>query len=182
MTDDELMVRGAGGDDQAFRALVERWERSVFAFLARMLGSAEEAQDLGQETFLRVIQQAGRYRAEGQFKSWLFRVAGNLARSRLRRRRILTWVRFEPDIHEPNDEAAAPSEALERAELRDAVRAALAKLPARQRQVLILRHYESMSYEQIARAMGTSARAVDSLLSRGKAALRDELARNEAQR
>ena len=182
MTDDELMVRGAGGDDEAFRTLVERWERPVFAFLDRMLGSAEEAQDLGQETFLRIVQQAGRYRPEGQFKSWLFRIAGNLARSRLRRRRILKWVRFEPDVHDRVTDAPSPGAALERDEVREAVRGALAKLPARQRQALLLRHYESMSYEEVAGILGTSARAVDSLLSRATAAMREELVRNETLR
>ena len=82
--DDRLMARGGQGDEEAFRLLVTRWERPVFAFLERMLGSREEAQDLGQETFVRVFQQARRYRAAGRFRSWLFRIAGNLARSRLR--------------------------------------------------------------------------------------------------
>jgi len=175
LTDDELMVRGAGGDDEAFRLLVERWERPVFAFLDRMLGSTEEAQDVGQEAFLRVVQQAKRYRPEGQFKSWLFRIAGNMARSRLRRRKILSWVRFQPELHDHAAPTAAPDVEFDRERLRVALRAALAKLPDRQRQALLLQHYESMSYEQIAGVLGTTPRAVDSLLSRAKAALREEL-------
>ena len=71
VTDDELMARGAGGDERAFQVLVERWERPVFAFLSRMLGSREEAQDVGQETFLRMCREAGRYEPRGQFRSWL---------------------------------------------------------------------------------------------------------------
>ena len=90
------MIRGAEGDDDAFGILVGRWEKRVFGFLEYMLGSREEAQDVTQEAFLRMCQSAATYRPSGQFRSWLFRIAGNLARSRLRRRKILRWVRLDP--------------------------------------------------------------------------------------
>jgi RNA polymerase sigma-70 factor (ECF subfamily) len=86
--DDVLMARTAQGEEAAFRLLVQRWENDVLAFLIHMLGSREEAEDLVQDTFIKVYRQAGRYRGEGRFRSWLLRIAGNLARSRLRRRRI----------------------------------------------------------------------------------------------
>lgn len=178
VTDDELMAHGANGDEAAFRALVTRWERPIFAFLDRMLGSREEAQDVGQETFLRVFQQAGRYRPSGQFKSWIFRIAGNLARSRLRRRRIVRWVSFEPILHDRAGNTRADSE-LEREDVRVAVREALARLPERQRQAVLLKRYENMSYEDIAAAMGTTVPAVESLLSRAMQALRKDLAHSE---
>jgi len=73
-----------------------------------MLGSVEEAEDLTQETFVRVHGQARRYRASGSFRSWLFRIAGNLARSRLRRRRILRWVNFDPAAHDVPDRTPTP--------------------------------------------------------------------------
>lgn len=176
MNDDELMVRTAEGDESAFRALVERWERPVFAFLDRMLGSAEEAQDLGQEAFLRVWRNARHYRAEGQFRSWLFRIAGNLARSRLRRSKILSWVRFEPALHDRDSGSARPDLDLERNESRRAVRAALARLPERQRRAIVLLRYDGLSYKEIAAAMGVSTTAVDSLLQRAMTRLRKELA------
>lgn len=175
MTDDELMVRGAAGDEDAFRILVHRWETPVFSFLARMLGNPEDAQDLTQETFLRLCRQAGRYRPAGRFRSWLFRIAGNLARGMLRRRRILSWVRLEPVEHD----LAAPEEGaqrrLEREETRQAVRAALLRLPARQRQAILLRRYEEMSQRDTAAAMGTTVAAVESLMRRGLAALAKDL-------
>ena len=87
--DDALMVRTAQGEEAAFRLLVQRWEADVRAFLIHMLRSPEEAEDLTQDTFVKVFRQAGRYRTEGLFKSWLFRIAGNLARSRLRRRKVV---------------------------------------------------------------------------------------------
>jgi len=177
LTDDELVARGADGDEEAFRILVGRWEQPVFAFLSRMLGSAEDAQDLAQETFLRVFREAGRYRARGQFRSWLFRIAGNLARSRLRRRKIVQWIRFDPTRHDvPGEEPA--DRGLEGEETRELVRAALAKLPVRQREALLLRQYQEMSHREIAEQLGTSVSAVESLLHRAMATLREELSRS----
>jgi len=173
--DDQLMARGARGDEEAFRLLVMRWERPVFAFLDRMLGSREEAQDLGQETFVRVFQQAGRYRADGRFRSWLFRIAGNLARSRLRRRKIVGWVPFDPFRHDRASDEPEPEERTLRGERQRAVRAALERLPERQREALVLRRYHDMSQEEIAAAMDTTVAAVESLLSRAMAALRMRL-------
>lgn len=177
MTDDQLMSRVAQGDDDACRLLVERWEGPVFAFLFRMLGSREEAQDLGQETFLRVCRKAKGYRQSGQFRSWLFRIAGNLARSRLRRRRVIRWVRFDATTHERPAPGAPADEQIEREETRRAVRTALAQLPDRQREAMILKQYEDMSYREIAAAMGITEAAVESLLHRAMAALRGALER-----
>lgn len=177
VTDDELVARGADGDDEAFRILVGRWEGPVFAFLSRMLGSAEDAQDLTQETFLRVCREAGRYRATGQFRSWLFRIAGNQARSRLRRRKIVQWIRFDPRRHDVPDEDQA-DRGLERADTRGLVRAALARLPDRQREAVVLRQYQEMSYREIADQLGTSVSAVESLLHRAMSALREDLGRS----
>ena len=89
VTDDELMVRGGAGDDEAFRALVERWQGRLLGFLTRSLGSRGEAEDLAQETFVKVFQGAADYQQEGRFASWLFKIAGNLLRSRIRRRKIV---------------------------------------------------------------------------------------------
>lgn len=181
MNDDELIARGAGGDEDAFRELVERWQTPVFRFLARMLGSREDARDLVQETFLRMCVNAPRYRPEGRFQSWLFRIAGNLARSQLRRRKILRWVAFEPRVHEPPAREPSAQEWLEReagdAEVRDAIVA----LPDRQRQAILLRTFEEMSYQEIADAMGTSVGAVESLLHRATTALRRGLEARKAE-
>ncbi len=103
--DDELMARTAAGEEAAFRLLVDRWQRDVLAFLIHMTGSRDDAEDLAQETFVRVFRQAGNYRAEGRFRSWLLRIAGNLARSRHRRRRLLKWLPLDTEKH---DVASSP--------------------------------------------------------------------------
>jgi RNA polymerase sigma-70 factor (ECF subfamily) len=177
-TDDELMVRGAAGNDDAFRILVRRWERPVFAFLDRMLGSREEAQDVAQETFLRVCRNAGRYEGNGRFKSWLFRIAGNLARTRLRRRKIVRWIPFDLARHDLAGEDAA-DRGLEAGESGAAVRRALSALPERQREAVLLRHFEEMSHRDIADALETTVSAVESLLHRAMATLRQELSEGE---
>jgi RNA polymerase sigma-70 factor (ECF subfamily) len=179
LSDDELMVRGAEGNEEAFRLLVERWQNPVFAFLSRMLDSPEEAQDLGQEAFLRVCREADRYRPEGKFRSWLFRIAGNLARSRLRRRRVLEWVRFDPERHNRHLPGEPSDRRLEREETGRMVRGALARLPERQRMAVVLQHYHQLSYVEIAEAMKTSVSSVQSLLHRGMLALRRELDHEE---
>ncbi len=180
-SDDDLMLRGAQGNDEAFRILVGRWEKPVFAFLERMLGSREESQDIAQETFVKVCQQAGKYEPRGQFRSWLFRIAGNMARSRLRRRKILQWIRFDPVVHDRAGTSTGANDLLERKEQQAVVRGALNRLPARQRQAVVLRQYEAFSYREIAESMQTTVSAVETLLFRAMNALRKDLERLEGQ-
>ena len=175
VSDDALMDRTAQGEEAAFRLLVERWEREVRAFLIHMLGSVDEAEDLTQDTFIRVFDQAERYRPEGRFKSWLFRIAGNMARSRLRRRKILGWVGFDPARHDIASVERRPDEVLEAKEAGRAVRAAVALLPERQRQALVLHRFQGMRYREVAEAMGTTLPGVESLIQRALAGLRREL-------
>ncbi len=175
--DDELMARTAAGEEAAFRLLVDRWERDVLAFLVHMTGSRDDAEDLAQETFVRVFRQAGSYRAEGRFRSWLLRIAGNLARSRHRRRRILKWLPLDLERH--NVAAATPpaDRGLEAEQEAAAVRAAIARLPERQRQALVLHRFQGLRYVEVAEAMGTSLAGVESLIQRALAGLRADLAR-----
>lgn len=181
MDDDALMARIAAGDEAAFRLLVERWEQPLFAFLYHLTGSAEDALDLRQETFLRLHTHAARYRPHGKFRSWALRIAGNLARGQLRRRRIVRWIGFDPVRHDRPATTEAPDVPLEREELRRRVRGALAALPDRQREAVVLRRYHDLSYREIAEVMGTTEAAVESLLIRASAALRQRLGGEEAE-
>lgn len=176
MDDDALMIRTAEGEEAAFRLLVQRWERDVLSFLIHMLGSVEEAEDLVQDTFVQVFRKAGSYQAAGMFKSWLFRIAGNLARSRLRRRKILRWVRFDPVIHDTGSAGRGPDEDLEQNQRTAAVRTAMARLPGRQREALALHRFQDMRYKEVASVMGTTVPGVESLIQRAMAALREDLA------
>ena len=174
--DDELMARTAAGEEAAFRLLVDRWERDVLAFLVHMTGSRDDAEDLAQETFVRVFRQAGSYRAEGRFRSWLLRIAGNLARSRHRRRRLLKWLPLDLERHDVAAATPAADRGLEVEQEAAAVRAAIARLPERQRQALVLHRFQGLRYVEVAAAMGTSLAGVESLIQRALAGLRADLA------
>ncbi len=179
MTDDALLARGAAGDDRSLRILVERWEGPVYSFLLRMLGSREDAQDLTQETFLRMIEAAPRYHADGRFRSWLFRIAGNQARSRLRRRRVIRWLSLDLSPGDPPSGAPHALDRLQADERRAGVRRHLAALPERQRQALLLKYDHDLSYREIADAMQTTVASVQMLLHRATAAMRGRLEREE---
>jgi len=175
--DDGLMARIADGDQEAMRELVARWERPVHGFLYHMVGATEDAEDLAQETFLRVFTEAPRYQPERRFRAWFFRIAGNLARSQLRRRKIVRWVRFEPLWHDRAGAERGADDELAVAEQREAVRRAIAELPWRQRQAVVLKRFEDLSYREIAVALDATVPGVESLLQRATAALRRKLAR-----
>lgn len=173
--DDTLMQRIAARDEAAFQALVLRWQQPVFAFLWHMLRRREDAEDLTQDVFLKVLDQAPRYRPEGRFRSWLLRIAANRARSALRRRKILRWVSFDPDLHDRPRGDDDAMRRLERDETVAQVQEAIAKLPQRQREAVVLRRYQGLSYEEIAATMDVTLPAVESLLQRAAANLRREL-------
>ena len=174
--DDRLMALTARGEEAAFRLLVQRWEADVRAFLIHMLGSVEEAEDLAQDTFVQVYRQADRFEGRGMFRSWLLRIAGNLARSRLRRRKIVRWVHFDGAVHDPPSSASGPLAALEEDETARAVRAAVDSLPERQKQALVLHRYQGLKYREVAVAMDTTIPGVESLIQRALATLRTRLA------
>jgi RNA polymerase sigma-70 factor (ECF subfamily) len=176
--DDALMGAAAGGDAAAFRLLVDRWSPRVQAFAARALGRRADGEDLAQETFVRVHRAAPRYRAEGRFAAWLFRIAGNLVRQELRRRGLRAWLQGGGADDEavleslPAPPRFDPDGPLRDAETRAALARALARLPVRQRLAVLLRHFEALPMRDVAAALGTSEHAAESLVARGLAALR----------
>lgn len=176
-TDDELMASTARGEESAFRLLVQRWERPVHAFLWRMTGDDEEARDLAQDVFVKVHDHADRYDGQGKFQSWLFRIAGNRVRSWARRRKLVGWVRFDAVSHDRSDDAPQPDAAVQQHETRDRIRSAIAKLPDRQREALVLKRFQEMSQKEIAESMNTTEGAVESLLVRAMTTLRGLLGR-----
>jgi RNA polymerase sigma-70 factor, ECF subfamily len=162
-TDAELMRRWQRGDGASFEALVRRWQGRVAALLGRLAGPGAAA-DLCQDVFLRVYQAGGRYREEGSFTTWLYRIALNVARDagrQARRSQQALAVRESADACPADDEAC-------RKESAQLVAEAVAELPDALREALVLRHYEGLSFEEIARLTGTPA---STLKSRFTAAL-----------
>jgi len=174
VTEDErdLMRRVADGDPVAFRTLVERHAGRLARLAERIAGSRAEAEEIVQDTFLRLWRGAADWQPRAQPGTWLWRVATNLAIDRRRRLRPVDIDSVpEPADPAPDGEALAAS-----AEVADAVRAALAELPARQRAALTLCHYEGMTMAQAATILETTEGAVESLLIRARAGLRARLA------
>jgi RNA polymerase sigma factor (sigma-70 family) len=171
--DDELLGRVAQGDPAAVRALMGRKLSRINGLALRMLGDAAEAEDVTQEVFLRAWRQAPKWiPGAARFDTWLHRVALNLCYDRLRRRREVP-TETPP---EQMDEGPAPDRGLQAADVGVRVAAAMARLPDRQREAVVLCHYQELGNIEAAGLMGVSVEALESLLSRGRRALRQALA------
>lgn len=170
LDDVELMQRAAGGDAPAYRELSDRYLAQILRYTTRVLGDESEAEDVAQETFLRMWKQADRWQPNAKLTTWLHRIAHNLCIDHFRKKR--------PDPSEGLDRHSAgdrPSGLLERKRLASEVQAALDALPERQRAAMVLSHYQGMSNPEAAEVLEVSVEAVESLLSRARRALRDEL-------
>ena len=180
-SDDTLMAAIAEGDSTAFSILAKRWERRIYAFAWRSLGSADDARDITQETFIRVFQHAAAYKPGGRFASWLFRIAGNLIRNEVRRRKIrrILSLDFGDEAEHLHSTLADPTPLADAKHEREhqlrEMHAAILKLPERQRIALLLKRFENLKQSEIAEILEVSEKAVESLLSRAMATLRREL-------
>lgn len=171
--DEELVRRVGQGDPAAIQAMVARKLPRMLTLAQRMLGDAAEAEDVAQEAMLRAWRQAPRWTpGQAKFDTWLHRVGLNLCYDRLRRRREIA-TDTPPDRP---DEGPAPDRGLLAMETGARVEAALAKLPERQREAIVLCHYQELGNIEAAGLMNVSVEALESLLSRGRRALRTALA------
>jgi RNA polymerase sigma-70 factor, ECF subfamily len=184
--DVRLMLQVRGGSAPAFEELVLRYQNRLLTILEHLVGNREQAEDLAQETFLRVFRARERYEPGAKFSTWLFTIANNVAsnalRSRSRRREVGVPAGNGSESGGMQLEQLAkaasgfqPTRNLDKMEQAEMVRHAVAALNERQRMALLLAKFEGMSYQDIADSMDLSVQAIKSLLSRARVNLKEIL-------
>ena len=178
-SDRELLSAASQGDRAAFEALVQRHHQAVIRFAGRFLGrrNADRVEDIAQQTFISAWRSAGSYEPRAQVLTWLLTITTNLCRNALRYEKRHPTARLDPTFaaERTATEESGPDERLRQQELSRRLQDAIARLPERQRAAILLRHYEELPYNEIANALGISHSAVETLLFRARAALRETL-------
>lgn len=163
--------RAKEGDQAAFEAIFQRYERQIYGFIYRMMSNAEDANDLTQECFIRAYKALPQTSEDLNVSAWLHRIASNACLDVLRRRQRIRWLPWESHKHEqllhgkPIDD---PERNVISGETREFVQAVLSQMTPRNRLALVLREFEGMSCEDIGQVMGLSRSAVKSVLFRGR--------------
>lgn len=184
VSDEDLMMDCKKGDMRAFELLVRRYQDAIINYIHFRINDYHRAEDLAQETFLRVFKNASRYEVKASFKSWLYTIATNLTRNEIRNRaRRNTY--FLDDLVDENedvyhsvhmiDETLQPDLLLERKERQQIVKKAMKMLPENQGTALTLVTYQELSYEEIAEILNCSIGAVKSLIHRARQNIKDIL-------
>ena len=178
-----LMLKFQQGDKFAFEELLDKYQKPVINFIYRMIQNKDEADDLAQDVFIRVYNSAKTYRPTAKFSTWIYTIARNICLNELRKkeRRNISLDQGIPtqegelkrEIASP--EGSSPYEDASKHELQELVKEAIESLPVNQRMAVVLRRYQLLSYEEIAKTMDCSVSAVKSLLNRAKESLKEKL-------
>ncbi len=170
-TDEELMQAVAGGDLEAFNELVLRHQDLAWKLAYRFLGDAIEAEDVAQESFLKILEAAPRYRPTATFRTYFYRILTHLCIDRVRKKQLTSI----DDIPEAIDPSLSQDEGLIEKERQDQIHLALDALPPNQKAAMILRHHDGLSYAEISQILGVTPKAVEGLISRAGASLQARL-------
>ena len=187
LSDQEVVLIARSGKEAAYRELIRRYERPVFALLFRMVRDRELAEDLAQETFIKALNAIESYRPEFKFSSWIFKIANNAAIDHLRRRELDTLsLDGSPHAETPEQMQAtalqigarqeSPLDAVEAKELGGAIEQAIAQLRPEYRSCILLRHVEGRAYEEIAEILNLPLGTVKTYIHRARNELRQTLA------
>lgn len=180
---DRNLLRQAAHDTNHLAALVRRYRAPLFSFVYRFVGDPETAEDIVQETFLRCLRHKHQYPAIEQVSTWLYTIAGNLAKTELRRRKRWHWVPIGPmpeeeervSCYEPVDSDPLPGEYTDARKVRSSVARAIDELPAEFREAVELRDLNGLSYEEIAKIIDCPVGTVKSRVNRGRLRLQKRL-------
>jgi len=185
-SDQQIVAWAQEGHELAFRELVRRYQRPVFSLIYRMVRDRETAEDLAQETFIKVLNAIDSYRPEHKFSSWIFKIANNAAIDHLRRREpdllsldgapdAVSAERQEATALQVRDVGETPLDELEARELGSHIEVAIARLRPEYRACIMLRHVEGRAYEEIAAILDLPLGTVKTYIHRARAELRDAL-------
>lgn len=189
-SDADLVARLREGDEQAFNTLVRRHQQRALNVAFQVLRDAEDAAEVAQDAFVKVYRNIGQFRGDAAFTTWLHQIVMNLARNRYRwwkRRGKQAMISLDEPIEgaegsRPRELAidpASPDREAERDEFVDRVAVAMGELPAKYREVLVLRNVEELSYEQIAAVLGCSIGTVKSRIARARETLKTRVMRGQ---
>src|SRR5437879_1980159 len=171
-TDASLVQRTLGGDTSAYNVLVQRYQRQVYNLAYRMLGNAEDAGDLVQDTFLRAFGALSSFRQDASFLTWLYKIASNLCIDQMRARKSRGALSLDVELEEGREPMAdrtfAPEDRAVRGAVADIVDKEVMNLPERYRIVVVMRHLQDMSIEEIAQQLKLPSGTVKTHLFRAR--------------
>ena len=180
VTDEELIARFQQGDQQAFDILVHRYKDQLLNFVYRFVGNRNDAEDIVQETFLRVYKNKHYYKEIAKFSTWIYTIAGNLAKTELRKRKrrklfsVSNFMNEEKDYEIP-DEDKNPELEVDGTIKDDIIQKAIEKLPPKFKEVILLRDVQGFSYEEISQILNIPLGTVKSRVNRGRLKLQEDL-------
>lgn len=179
-SDEELIERFQKGDLYAFDLIVKRYKEQLLNFVYRFVGNQEEAEDIVQETFLRVYRKRKAYKRIAKFSTWIYTIAGNLSRTELRRRKrrklfSVTDMGYEDRDYEISDEGYNPESQVEGKIQEEIIQKEINNLSPKFREVIILRDVQELSYEEISKIIKVPIGTVKSRVNRGRLKLQSRL-------
>jgi len=180
LADGELVTSALSGRESCFEELVRRYQRPIAAYVYRMVGNYDAALDLTQEVFIKVYNSLSRYRSEFKFSTWIYKIAHNAAIDHLRRHAVreqalVTWPESERREISIESRRLTPEQESERKERRSEIEAVVQLLPTAYRELIVLRHSQDLSYDEIAEVTGLPLGTVKNRLFRAREAMRDQL-------
>jgi len=183
-SDEELILSVQEGNNEAFDILVNRYKNRLNAYLYRLLGDRDESEEIAQEAFVRAYINADKYRTIAKFSTWLYTIATNLVRNRMRsiKRRPKIWSLWNESFGDEGrwmdieDKSQDAEQMADREKLQELIQEAIEKIPPKYRPAFVLREIEHLSYEEIAAAMGVKLGTVRSRINRGRKYFKNAIA------
>ncbi|HEY6953505.1 MAG TPA: RNA polymerase sigma factor [Bacteroidota bacterium] len=155
-SDDELVRLFCGGDEAAFNELVLRYQEKIYWVARRFTGNHDQADDITQEVFCRMYESLAEFRGASSLYTWLYRIAVNVSLNFIRRQKVRDFLRIDEIFDIEAEKSESPDSVVEYDEQQSLVEEAVAKLPEKQKAVFVMRYYEELPYEEIAKILKTS--------------------------